>query len=83
MAMDTVLVTGGTDVLGRLVVRRLLAAGVPVRVLSRRAERPAGMPERADWAVGDLAAGAGPRVGLDGVGTVVHCRTSSLVGHQR
>jgi uncharacterized protein YbjT (DUF2867 family) len=39
--MKRVLVTGGTGRLGRVVVRRLLAAGHEVRVVSRRA-RPAG-----------------------------------------
>lgn len=36
--MSTVLVTGGTGVLGRHVVAQLAAAGDSVRVLSRRDE---------------------------------------------
>jgi uncharacterized protein YbjT (DUF2867 family) len=36
--VDPVVVTGGTGVLGRHVVDRLLAAGCPVRVVSRRPE---------------------------------------------
>jgi uncharacterized protein YbjT (DUF2867 family) len=74
---DTVLVTGGSGVLGALVVRRLLDAGTRVRVLSRRAERPDTVPEKAEWTVGDLTAGAGLAAALDGVTAVVHCATDS------
>ena len=38
--MTTILVTGGTGTLGRLLVPRLRAAGPPVRVLSRSATSP-------------------------------------------
>jgi uncharacterized protein YbjT (DUF2867 family) len=76
--MDTILVTGGTGVLGARLVRRLLEDGQPVRVLSRRSHRPANVPEKAQWAVGDLATGSGAtgsglQAALDGVGTVIHC----------
>jgi uncharacterized protein YbjT (DUF2867 family) len=67
-----ILVTGGTGTLGREVVRRLLAAGQDVRVLTRR-HRPAA--EHA-WAVGDLASGEGIAGAVDGVATIVHCATS-------
>jgi uncharacterized protein YbjT (DUF2867 family) len=75
--MDTVLVTGGTGVLGAAVARRLVADGRRVRVLSRRAERPATVPQRAQWAVGDLISGSGLAAALDGVGAVVHCATDT------
>lgn len=68
-----ILVTGGTGKLGREVVRRLLAAGQDVRVLTRR-QRPG--TEHA-WAVGDLASGAGITDAVDGVATVIHCATSN------
>ena len=71
--MDTVLVTGGTGVLGAAVVRRLLAEGRPVRVLSRRPRRPGTGPEKAQWAVGDLVTGAGLVAALEGTAAVVHC----------
>lgn len=71
--MDTILVTGGTGVLGRSLVRRLADAGRPVRVLSRKAHPVSGMPEGVQWAVGDLAQGTGLPAALAGVGTVVHC----------
>ncbi|MBD0670110.1 SDR family oxidoreductase [Streptomyces sp. CBMA156] len=51
MTKNTVLVTGGTDTLGRQVVPLLRAAGLPVRVLSRR-ERPAA--DGVTYARGDL-----------------------------
>lgn len=71
--MDTILVTGGTGVLGGRVVRRLLADGRPVRVLSRR-PRPGGTgPGGAEWAVADLTGGSGLAAALDGVGTIVNC----------
>ncbi len=75
--MDTILVTGGTGVLGAAVVERLLDAGRPVRVLSRKERRPAGLPEKAQYTVGDLAAGTGLDAAFDGVGTVVHCASDA------
>ncbi len=61
----SILVTGGTGTLGRLLVPRLRAAGHEVRVLSRGAG--AGL-----W-TGDLVTGAGVAAAVDGVDTVVHC----------
>ncbi|MEU1627893.1 NAD(P)H-binding protein [Streptomyces sp. NPDC020096] len=75
--MDTILVTGGTGVLGAGVVRRLLDEGRQVRVLSRRTDRPATVPDKAQWAVGDLTSGTGLDAALDGVGAVVHCASDS------
>jgi uncharacterized protein YbjT (DUF2867 family) len=79
MAMETILVTGGSGVLGTAVVRRLLDAGRPVRVLSRRPgpERGPGVPDKAEWVVGDLADGAGLAAALDGVAVVVHCASDT------
>jgi uncharacterized protein YbjT (DUF2867 family) len=70
--MDPILVTGGTGRLGSLVVDRLVAHGVPVRVLSRqhRASRPG-----ATFVAGDLVADRGLAAALDGCATVVHCAT--------
>ncbi|MBD0419501.1 NAD(P)H-binding protein [Streptomyces sp. TRM S81-3] len=72
--MTTILVTGGTGTLGRLVTERLRADGHEVRVLSRRS-RP--------YAV-DLREGGGALdAALDGVDTVVHCATSPRGGDER
>ena len=49
----TVLVTGATGNVGRLVVRRLLDRGVAVRAMTRDPER-AGLPEGAEAVRGDL-----------------------------
>jgi uncharacterized protein YbjT (DUF2867 family) len=69
-----VLVTGGTGTLGRHVVRRLLAAGTPVRVMSRR-PRPADDHEPYLWATADLVTGAGVAAAVADASVVVHCAT--------
>ena len=68
----TTLVTGGTGVLGREVVSRLLANGDTVRIMSRRggASNAAG---DAEWATADLATGAGVVEAVEDVETIVHC----------
>lgn len=63
------MVTGGTGVLGRLVVERLRAAGRAVRVLSRRPGE--------GRVVADLLTGAGLPEALAGAGIVVHCATAN------
>lgn len=73
-----ILVTGGTGTLGRLVVRKLIAAGRDVRLLSRK-DRPGippgtpRLPDWPEWFVGDLKTGAGLAKALEGVGIVLHC----------
>jgi uncharacterized protein YbjT (DUF2867 family) len=59
---ETVLVTGGAGTLGRKLVPRLRAAGLHVRVMSRRGGD----------AQADLATGAGVAEALDGCTSVVH-----------
>jgi uncharacterized protein YbjT (DUF2867 family) len=75
--MDTILVTGGTGVLGARLVQRLLADGQPVRVLSRRPDRPDTVSDKAQWAVADLTTGSGLAAAMDGVGTIVHCASDA------
>jgi uncharacterized protein YbjT (DUF2867 family) len=73
-----ILVTGGTGTLGRKLVRKLVANGRDVRVLSRK-DRPGiepgtpKLPDWPDWFVGDLKTGIGLPKALEGVGIVVHC----------
>jgi uncharacterized protein YbjT (DUF2867 family) len=63
------LVTGGTGTLGRLVVPRLQAAGVDVRVLSRHSqEATTGI----DFMTGDLAAGQGIEAAVAETGIILH-----------
>jgi len=70
----SVLVTGGTGTLGRLVVARLRDTGCDVRVLSRRHHDGA---DGIEFITGDLATGEGIEPAVDGAGTIVHCAGSS------
>ena len=65
--MTTILVTGGTGTLGRLVTERLRADGHEVRVLSRHTQ---------PYAVDLREGGAGWTAAVAGVDTVVHCATT-------
>jgi uncharacterized protein YbjT (DUF2867 family) len=64
-----VLVTAATGRVGRLVVAELLAAGVPVRALTRRPSA-AELPAAADVFAGDLGAPESLDAALQGVGAV-------------
>jgi uncharacterized protein YbjT (DUF2867 family) len=72
--MTTILVTGGTGTLGRLVTERLRADGHDVRVLSRRS-RPYGVDLR--------EGGAGLDAAVEGVDTIVHCATTQTGGDEK
>jgi uncharacterized protein YbjT (DUF2867 family) len=66
---STILVTGGTGTLGRLVTPMLLDAGYKVRVLSRSSrDGAAGI----DYVTGDLLAGDGIESAVDGAEVVLH-----------
>jgi uncharacterized protein YbjT (DUF2867 family) len=68
---NSVLVTGGTGTVGRIVVDHLTTAGKEVRVLSR-GRRP---HQRTDveHVVGDVQTGDGLDAAVDGVDAIVHC----------
>ena len=68
--MARVMVTGGTGVLGRAVVPRLLADGHQVTVLTRRPA--AQVPGGACRVAGDLARGDGLDAAVTGAEVVVH-----------
>jgi uncharacterized protein YbjT (DUF2867 family) len=70
---ETILVTGGTGVLGREVARRLLAPGREVRVLSRRGAPP---DTPYAWRTGDLRTGDGIDTAVAGADVIVHCATT-------
>lgn len=79
---ERILVTGGTGVLGRAVVQRLLDTGHGVvRVASRR-PRPTGgttgyeQDERCEWARVDLRSGRGADEAVAGADAIVHCATT-------
>jgi uncharacterized protein YbjT (DUF2867 family) len=73
--MNTLLVTGGTGVLGTRVASRLAARGNAVRVLSRR-ERP--NADGVQHFRGELRSGRGLDAAVEGVDTIVHCASSPL-----
>ncbi|MFF9769584.1 SDR family oxidoreductase [Streptomyces sp. NPDC014636] len=72
--MTTILVTGGTGTLGRLVTERLRADGHEVRVLSRHTP---------PYAVDLRAGGAGLDAAVAGVETVVHCASNPRGGDEQ
>jgi uncharacterized protein YbjT (DUF2867 family) len=65
-----VLVTGATGRIGRVVIDRLLDAGVPVRALAHRSETAATLPADVDVVTGDLTVPASLDAGLHDVGAV-------------
>lgn len=65
----TVLVTGGTGTLGRLVVPRLQDAGSKVRVLSRRHHESV---DGVEYVTGDLLKGEGVEPAVDGAEIILH-----------
>ncbi|MEU7577833.1 NAD(P)H-binding protein [Streptomyces sp. NPDC041068] len=71
--MTTILVTGGTGTLGRLVTERLRTEGHEVRVLSRRTQ---------PYAV-DLREGTGLDAAVAGVDVIVHCASSPRGGDEK
>lgn len=74
--MQSVLVTGGTGTLGRIVVQRLLGAGRDVRVLSRHTPPPSQRPPYG-WVTGDLRRDEGLGEAVAGVDVIIHCASSA------
>ncbi len=72
--MTTILVTGGTGTLGRLVAERLRADGHEVRVLSRHAQ---------PYAVDLIQGGSGLDAAVAGVDTIVHCASTPRGGDEK
>jgi uncharacterized protein YbjT (DUF2867 family) len=71
-----ILLTGATGSVGSALLRRLTAAGAPVRCLTRDPKRLGPERVRVQIALGDLADPASFRNALRGVGTVVHLAAS-------
>ncbi len=74
--MTTVLVTGGTGLLGGSVAAHLVTAGATVRLASRRV-RPVDASADVDWATVDYASRAGLDRALSGADVVLHCAGGS------
>ncbi len=68
-----VVVTGGTGLLGRSVVGRLVANGHRVSVVSRDPARAPAVPSGVELRRGDLRHSAGLRSALSSADVVVHC----------
>lgn len=80
-----VLVTGGTGLLGRDIVRALLTNGRQVRVVARREPTPWERIAGAEYVVCDIAAGVGPHI-FKGIESVIHAAAETAGGwpeHQR
>lgn len=76
--MSSILVTGGTGSLGRVVVDLLVGGGHDVRVASRRPQPPNG--ERPyTWVTVDYRSGDGLEAAVNGVDTIIHCAGSLRV----
>lgn len=72
--MATVLVTGGTGTLGRVVVPLLLGAGHDVRVLSRQSSPR--LPDGVVARQGDVLTGAGVETAVAGCAVVIHAASN-------
>jgi len=77
----TVLVTGGTGLLGHRVVEDLRDAGFGVRSLARRLPRYAVRKPGVEYVAVDLARGLDPAV-MTGVDLVVHCAAETSGGQE-
>jgi uncharacterized protein YbjT (DUF2867 family) len=78
--MASVLLTGGTGVLGRALQPRLPAAGHTVRIMSRRAapaNAPPGAPPGVEWAQAELTSGEGLAAAVAGVDTILHAASDA------
>ena len=71
-----ILLTGATGTVGSALLRRLTAAGTPVRCLVRNPKRLGPERVRVQIALGDLANPASFRNALRGVNTVIHLAAS-------
>lgn len=67
-----ILVAGGTGTVGRVVVDRLVDAGVQVRILSR-GRHSSGLTHQVQHVIGDVKTGAGLAEAVSGVDAIVAC----------
>lgn len=72
---QTILVTGGTGTLGRVVVERALGDGDDIRVLSRRQAPREDLPYQ--WLTGDLHSGEGIAAAVNDADVIIHCATTN------
>jgi len=80
-----VLVTGGTGLLGKEIVKALLSRGRPVRVVARREPSPWERIPGVEYIVADVADEVGAQL-FEGIDTVIHAAAETAGGweeHQR
>jgi predicted dehydrogenase/nucleoside-diphosphate-sugar epimerase len=80
-AKGTVLVTGGSGLLGGAVVQDLRQHGWAVRSAGRRVPAPSSRVAGVEYVAADLAAGLAPAL-LEGVTTIVHCAAETAGGKE-
>ena len=73
--MARILVTGGTEILGREAAARLRRAGYTVRIMSRR-EPQKNSHTMIEWAQADLESGAGLAEVVTGADVILHAASS-------
>jgi uncharacterized protein YbjT (DUF2867 family) len=82
-AHNPILVIGGTGMLGRPVVRRMVSDGLPVRVMARDPQRAATqLPDGVEIVKGDLHDRASVEAAMDGV-TCCHVNLENAMAHTR
>ncbi len=74
--MQRALVTGGTGMLGRVLVPKLQAAGYTVRVMSRK-PRPENFSDELEWAQADVLTGEGLNDSVRDVDVILHGATNA------
>jgi len=74
-----VLITGGTGLLGRAVVRELAGASAHPVSLSRREPPPWDRRDGIEYRIGDLSGEITPSL-LDGIDTIIHCAAETSGG---
>jgi predicted dehydrogenase/nucleoside-diphosphate-sugar epimerase len=80
-----ILVTGGTGLLGKSIVRQLIANGRTVRAVARREPAPWEQVEGADYIVADLAQPIGADL-FEDIGAIIHTAAETAGGwdeHER
>lgn len=75
--MKTILLTGGTGALGKLLTPRLGQAGYAVRLMSRRSQ-PSPLAPGLSWAQADLVTGQGVAAAVAGVDIIIHAASNPV-----
>ncbi|MBV9231390.1 MAG: NAD(P)H-binding protein [Chloroflexi bacterium] len=80
--MTKVLVTGGTGMLGREIVTKLVENGYTARIMSR-GRASANLQSGTEWAQADIETGQGVSEAVHGIDTIVHAASSPFTHTQQ